>query len=200
VPFVAFFATIPAVTWLYGATSARARPIAIIYGLGLLALFGISALYHRKTWRRGGYELMRRVDHLTIFVFIAASYTPIGTFGVGGSRGEWMVRSTWLFALLGAAQTLFWHRAPRSLRVGLYLAMGWSGLVAVTPLWHRVGPIAPAMLMLGGLMYTTGAIIYARKSPDPVPRVFGYHEVFHSLVVVACGCLFVCIWRCLGQA
>ena len=199
VPLAAFIATIPFVAWLrLGITNERAGGIALVYGFGLLLLFGVSALYHFRTWSRGGYELMRKFDHLTIFVFIATSYTPIGLLGVGGERGTWLVRTSWLFTVLGALQSFLWPRAPRWLRSTTYLVMGWTGIFAVAPIAHRVGLIPAAMLVAGGVVYSLGAVIYARKRPDPVPDVFGYHEVFHSLVVVACGMLCICIRACLS--
>jgi hemolysin III len=197
-PLVAFFATLPITAWLVAHSASRVVAIALLYGAGLLALFGVSALYHRRDWSPEAYEWMRKVDHLTIFVFIAASYTPIGLFGVGGVRGVWLVRGCWTFVVLGALQIFFWPRAPRGLRSALYIAMGWTGVFAIAPLAQHLGWFPPAMLVGGGLLYTLGAVIYTRRRPDPVPNVFGYHEVFHALVVVACGMLFVCIHACLA--
>ncbi len=190
----------PIVFWLGAGAGDRAAPLAWLYGAGLLALFGVSAVYHGRDWTPRAYGWMRKVDHLTIFLFIAASYTPIGLLGVGGARGEWLVRVTWLFALAGALQIFLWPAAPRGLRAGLYVAMGWTGAVAIAPLARHLGWIPPSMLMGGGLLYTVGAVIYARRWPDPAPDAFGYHEVFHSLVVVACALLFVCIRACLAVA
>ncbi len=196
-PLVAFIATFPFAWWLVRTAAPHNAPWAVIYSIGLLALFGVSALYHRRDWSPAGYAWMRKVDHLTIFVFIAASYTPIGLLGVGGPRGLWLVRAAWIFTVLGAVQIFFWPTAPRALRSAVYIAMGWMGVVAIAPLARHLGSLPPLMLVGGGLLYTIGALIYARRRPDPVPNVFGYHEVFHALVVVACAMLFVCIHACL---
>lgn len=179
------------------AQTGRALFATAVYGAGLVMLFAISALYHRVTWSPAGRARMRKVDHSNVFVFIASSYTPIHLLGVGGSFGTALCATCWIGALLGMLQTLFWPSAPRALHVGAYVLVGWTGALAVGQLARNTGVATPAFLLLGGVLYTAGAVVYARKRPNPWPGVFGHHEVFHASVIAACACIYVVEWRCL---
>lgn len=195
---LAFFAAWPLGYWL--SSLARTREAAVyaaIYSLCLIALLGISALYHRKHWQPAQRAMMRSLDHSTIFLLIAGTYTPICMLGVGGATGRFMMAIIWGGAIAGIAQTLFWKTAPRVLHVGLYVLVGWMGVLGLWKEAARIGSTGVAMHVLGGVLYTLGAVAYARKRPDPFPRVFGYHEIFHALVLIACGCLFDVVRRCL---
>ena len=193
---VAFFAAWPLLYWLVGlAPTARAAAYAAVYGASLLLLLGTSALYHRKHWGPIGRARMKRIDHSVIFVLIAGTYTPICMLAVGGTRGAALCWTLWAGALTGIAQTLFWPSAPRWLHVGIYVVLGWAGALGLSAELAHIGVQGMALHVLGGVIYTLGALCYARKSPDPFPSVFGYHEIFHLLVILACGCLFEVVRR-----
>lgn len=177
------------------APSARAFWAGFIYVVSLLALFGVSALYHRIQWSEVARLRMKRLDHATIFVFIAGSYTPICLLALEPGLGWQMLGWVWLGAGLGVARAVFWPGAPKAVSASLYVALGWL-VVAYTPsLWQAVGNFGMGALAAGGVLYSVGAAVYAFQRPDPLPRVFGYHEVFHALVVAACVCHFAAIAR-----
>ena len=168
------------------AESARARIALTIYAVSLVALFGVSALYHRINWstvtRR---DWMRRLDHSMIFVLIAGSYTPFAMLVLRGPIAVAILLVAWAGALLGVAFNLVWRNAPTWLRAALYVALGWIAVAALPQLGASIGVGGLALLGLGGVLYTLGAVVYAMRRPDPVPTVFGYHELFHILVIVA---------------
>lgn len=163
----------------------RALAGAVTYGLGLCALFGVSGAYHR--WRGAARikRLLRRADHATIFVFIAASYTPVALLALSGSLRWVVLGSAWAGALAGVALSVGWIDAPRWLTAAAYVALGWVAAVAFPQLAGRIGVLPFALLMIGGLLYSAGAVIYAAQRPDPWPRTFGFHELFHALVIAA---------------
>jgi len=168
------------------AGSARARIAVTVYALSVAALFGTSALYHRVNWRTlGARRWMRRLDHTMIFVLIAGTYTPFGLLVLRGTLGVVILVAVWSAALAGAVFKLVWIDAPGWLGAATYVAIGWIALVALPELLDRLGVAAFAALALGGVLYSVGAVIYAHKRPDPVPTVFGYHELFHLLVILA---------------
>jgi hemolysin III len=168
------------------AGSTRARLAVAVYGLSVAALFGTSALYHRINWRTlGARRWMRRLDHTMIFVLIAGSYTPFALLVLRGTTGAVVLIAVWSAALAGAAFKLVWIDAPGWLIATTYVATGWIAVVAIPELVNGLGLAAVATLALGGVLYSAGAVIYARKRPNPMPTVFGYHELFHLLVIVA---------------
>lgn len=169
-----------------GAGSVRARLAVSVYALSVAALFGTSALYHRIDWRTiRARRWMRRLDHTMIFVLIAGSYTPFGLLVLHGPVAVVTVVAAWSAALAGAVFKLVWIDAPGWLGATIYILIGWISVIALPELVHRLG-IAPVLaLALGGILYSVGGVIYAKKRPDPVPRVFGYHELFHLLVIAA---------------
>jgi hemolysin III len=183
----AFAASLAAgVALVLEAASARARIAMLIYALSVAALFGTSALYHRISWRTvRARRRMRRLDHTMIFVLIAGSYTPFGLLVLRGTLGAAMLIAVWSAALAGAVFKLLWIDAPGSLTAISYIAVGWIVVVAMPELLTRLGVVPVGALALGGVLYSVGAVIYARKRPDPVPAVFGYHELFHLLVLIA---------------
>ncbi len=195
---LAFFAAFPLVYWLLSqAATEDGRVCGFVYGVSLIALFGVSALYHRKHWQPGPRALMKRLDHSNIFLFIAGNYTPITMVGVGGTFGRILCIVLWIGAVAGILQTVFWPSAPRWLHVGIYVVLGWTGGLGLPGEWRNLGPYVVALHVGGGILYTLGALTYARKYPNPFPRVFGYHEIFHLLVIVACGALFEVVRQCL---
>jgi hemolysin III len=168
----------------------QARVASAVYGAGLCVLFGGSALYHRWRWGPRWRPLLRRIDHSAIFVFIAASYTPPALLVLGGPL-RWVVLAlVWAGALGGVAFSVAWIGAPRELVAGCYLALGWVALIAAPQLIARLSPAPLALLAAGGVLYTAGAVVYAARRPDPWPRVFGFHEVFHAFVVAAAAAHF----------
>ena len=167
------------------------RLSAAIYGGGLCALFAASATYHRWRWSPRWRPLLRRIDHSAIFVFIAASYTPIALLVMEGTLRWVILAAVWIGALAGVALSVAWITAPRALNAAVYLALCWVAVAAMPQLVHRLDPPALALLAAGGILYSLGAVVYALKRPDPWPRVFGFHEVFHVLVVAAAAAHFV---------
>jgi hemolysin III len=165
-----------------------------IYGATLVAMFGVSALYHRFPWRSAAERLWaRRLDHSTIFVFIAGTYTPFALLCLDGVM-RWVVLAVvWAGALLGLALELAWIDSPRWLSAVAYLMVGWVGVITIPQLFSSTGVAVATLLVVGGGLYSLGAVIYATKWPDPFPRIFGYHEVFHLLVVVAAVTQFVAV-------
>ena len=173
-------------TLVLNAESARARLAMAIYALSVAALFGTSALYHRISWRTlGARRRMRRLDHTMIFVLIAGSYTPFGLLVLNGTLGAVILITAWSAALAGAIFKLVWIDAPAWLISTTYIVIGWIAVFAMPQLVDRLGVVAVVALALGGILYSVGAVIYARKRPDPRPMVFGYHELFHLLVIAA---------------
>ena len=188
----AFWAALAAaVTLAVLAPAGSPRLAAVIYGSGLCALFAGSALYHRWRWNPSLRPLLRRIDHSTIFVFIAASYTPLALLVLSGWL-RWVVLGVvWAGALAGVGLSVAWITAPRVLVACAYLVLGWVAVIAVPQLVERL-PVAPlALFAAGGVLYSVGAAIYAARRPDPWPRVFGFHELFHACVIAAAATHYV---------
>ena len=168
------------------AGTARARVALSVYAVSLVALFGVSALYHRINWRSvTGRDWMRRLDHSMIFVLIAGSYTPFAVLVLHGSLAVAILVGVWAGALLGVVFNMVWRNAPTWLRAALYVGLGWIAVAAAPQLGAGIGLVGVTLVALGGVLYTIGAVVYASKRPDPAPTVFGYHEVFHLLVIAA---------------
>ncbi|MBA3421381.1 MAG: hemolysin III family protein [Thermoleophilaceae bacterium] len=175
------------------APSRRAVAAAAIYAVALAGMFGASALYHRIDWRPRVSLWMRRLDHSMIFVMIAGTYTPIALLLLDGAFSRTVLGILWGGVVLGLILKLVWIGAPSWLAAFIYLALGWIG-VATLPQLVRVGGVAAATLLLaGGVLYTAGAVVYARGRPNPKPAVFGFHEVFHVLVIAAAVVHFVAV-------
>jgi hemolysin III len=170
---------------ILAASGGRARVAAAIYAAAVSGLLGTSALYHRVTWRPRARRWMRRLDHSMIFVLIAGTYTPVALLALKGSLASAILIVVWAGALGGAIFKLAWIDAPKWLFAVVYLALGWVSLAIFGELPAAIGWLGVAGLGVGGLLYTVGAIIYASGKPNPVPGVFGYHEVFHALVIAA---------------
>jgi hemolysin III len=166
------------------ATPGRARTAALVYGATLFALFLTSALYHRPNWPPRARLLMRRLDHAAILLLIAGTYTPFCLL-LGGKTGNALLVLVWSGAALGLLRAILWARAPRPLVAAIYVLLGWVVVPVMPSLLAVLGPQAVALLGAGGLVYTLGAVVYATRRPDPIPRVLGYHEVFHAMVIAA---------------
>jgi hemolysin III len=175
------------------APAGRATMACAVYALALCGLLGTSALYHRVTWRPSIRPWMRRLDHSMIFVLIAGTYTPFAVLVLSRPLSDVVLVGVWVGAAAGILFTLVWVRAPKWLTAAAYIALGWFSLIAVPQLVEQMGIGALALLAAGGVAYTAGAVIYARRRPDPRPDVFGYHELFHVLVVVAALAHFVVV-------
>jgi hemolysin III len=168
------------------ADGGRERIAAVVYAASVTGLFGASALYHRVTWRRPAVRRwMRRLDHAMIFVLIAGTYTPFALLAFDDGIGRVLLVAVWSGAAGGVALKLLWIDAPKWLGVAVYIGLGWLAVWTFPSLVDAVGVIPTVLVGLGGLLYTTGAVVYATRRPDPVPTVFGYHELFHLLVVIA---------------
>jgi hemolysin III len=182
----AFFASLGAGAALILAASGTQAVIAMsIYAFSLSAMLGTSALYHRVTWTPEVRQWMRRLDHTMIFVFIAGTYTPFALLVMHGSLAEVVLIVVWASAAGGVILNLIWITAPYWVTSVVYLSTGWVAIVTLPQLWEGIGPVGVGLIALGGALYTAGAIIYARRRPDPRPQVFGYHEIFHVLVIAA---------------
>ena len=164
-----------------------------VYGAGLIALFGASALYHRWPGPARFKPLLQRIDHSTIYVFIAASYTPIAVVLLHGALAWMILVVAWAGAAAGVAFTLGWIEAPRAVVASSYLALGWIAVIALPQLIQLLSPVPLILLGAGGLLYSVGAIVYATQRPDPWPRTFGFHEIFHALVIMAAAAQYVAI-------
>jgi hemolysin III len=175
------------------APDGAAKAACAVYAFALCALLGTSALYHRVTWRPAVRQWMRRLDHSMIFVLIAGTYTPFAVLVLPQPLGDVVLLGVWGGALAGIVFTLVWIRAPKWLTAAAYIALGWFSLIALPQLVERTGVGGLALLAAGGVAYTVGAVIYARRRPDPRPGVFGYHELFHVLVVVAAAAHFAAV-------
>jgi hemolysin III len=179
-----------------GATrGAEAALATSIYALTVCLLFGTSAVYHRVKWSRPSrHALLARLDHSMIFVFIAGTYTPFAVLAMPEDTGRIVLATVWLGALGGVLLKTSWITAPRWLGVPLYLGLGWVAVFVLPSLFTHGGVATFVLVIVGGLIYTFGGIVYGLKRPDPWPRVFGYHEVFHLCTVVAATCHMVAVW------
>jgi hemolysin III len=182
----AFFVSVPCGAGLIlAASGGRARLAASIYALAVSALLGTSALYHRVTWRPAARRWMRRLDHSMIFVLIAGTYTPVALLALKGTLATVVLIVLWAGALGGVVFKLVWIDAPKSVLAAVYVVLGCVTAAVFGELPAAIGWLGVAGLGLGGLLYTAGAVVYASEKPNPAPAVFGYHEVFHVLVIAA---------------
>lgn len=191
---VCFFLAIPAAVLVVAlATSSRGRVAALVYAVGLVALFGVSGSYHRGRWSDAKRRLMQKLDHGTIFVMIAGSYTPLCLLVLRGWVAWAMLALSWSMAALGFGLAFTDSRVTRVIRGTLYIVMGWVSLIAAPQLLRHLSVAELTLIAVGGVLFTVGAVFLATHWPDPFPRVFGYHEVWHVLVVAAVVCHFVAI-------
>ena len=191
---VCFFLAVPAaVTILALASTPRARLGAAIYGIGLVGLFGVSAAYHRGPWSPAWKGRMQRLDHATIFVMIAGTYTPVCLLVLEGRTAVAVLVAVWAGAAVGAALALIGSERGIRTHYALYIALGWVATAAMPQMVRNLSVPEVVLVAVGGLLYTVGAATLAFHWPDPFPRVFGYHEVWHTFVVVAVVCQFVAL-------
>jgi hemolysin III len=192
----AFFGAVGACSVLIAvAEGSRERIAAVIYSLSLAGLYGISSLYHRPHWSDRVRPWMRRLDHSAIFVLMAGTATPLCMLGMNNDVGIKLLYCFWIAALLGILKVMFWVNSPRLVTASFYLAVGWMAAPYVPEIAAALGQQKLLLVVSGGLIYTAGAIVYALKKPDPFPKIFGYHEIFHALVIVASLLHFIVIYQ-----
>jgi hemolysin III len=165
-----------------------------VYSLTVCGLFGISALYHRRVWSERGYQIMRRLDHSMIFIFIAGTYTPFCVLLLTPAKATLMLGLIWGGALGGVALKTVWPHLPRWVGAPLYLALGWVAVAIMPDILHRGGVACLVLLAAGGVIYSAGAVFYALRRPNPWPTVFGHHEFFHACTLLAAICHHVAIY------
>jgi hemolysin III len=180
-----FVSLLCGVALILAASGGKARLAATIYAVAVSGLLGTSALYHRVTWRPATRRWMRRLDHSMIFVLIAGTYTPVALVALKGSLANTILIVMWAGALGGVIFKLLWIDAPKWLFATVYTALGLVTFAVFGQLPAAIGWLGAAGLALGGLLYLIGAVVYASGRPNPWPKVFGYHEVFHALVLAA---------------
>ncbi len=186
------------ITLAAATVSGRAALGTSIYVATVLGLFGVSALYHRKTWNTvGARTWMRRLDHSMIFLFIAGTYTPLAMLAMQPTTGTVVLAIVWGGALGGVVLKLAWPNGPRWVSLPVYVALGWVAVFVLPNLLSNAGVTALVLLVIGGLLYTAGAVCYAARKPDPWPETFGYHEFFHAAVSAAALCHHIAIWLAL---
>lgn len=167
------------------------RFVTALYCLSIVALFGVSALYHRVDWGPRGRSVMQRLDHATIFVAIAATYTPVAAFALSPWAARLVLSLVWGGALIGTWVRLRFTDAPTPVVALPYLVVGWCLLPVVADAWHHLGVAGFVLLLIGGLLYTSGAVVFTFRRPDPWPDTFGFHEVFHLLTIAAAALHYV---------
>jgi hemolysin III len=189
-------------------------PLSIIAGIALVAtaptqegrissaifvttavlLFGVSALLHRGSWSDSTEDLLRRLDHANIYLIIAGTYTPFAVVALPAQEGRILLSIVWIGALAGVVFRVFWVTAPRWLSTALYVVVGWVAIFFIPELVDGAGVTAVALIVLGGVLYSLGAVVYAIKRPNPSPEYFGFHEVFHALTVGAFTAHYIAVW------
>ena len=178
---------------IVGADRGRPRLAAAVFAGSVAVCFGASALYHRVTWTPRVRLWMRRIDHAGIYLLIAGTYTPVSLLVLRGAWRPVVLTVVWAGATAAIVLKFVWVRAPKWLAAAIGLALGWVAVIALPQLIVHPHPAAVALLIVGGLAYTAGAVVYARRRPDPAPAVFGYHELFHALTIVGVACQYVAI-------
>jgi hemolysin III len=190
----AFFAALAVAPLLIvAADGTRASLAASVFAGSVVVCFGVSALYHRVTWSPRTRLWMRRLDHAGVYLLIAGTYTPVSLFALQGNWQLVVLTVVWAGAFAAIILKFVWVDAPKWLAAAVGIALGWVAVVALPQLVEHLRPVAVVLLVSGGLAYTAGAIVYARRRPDPAPAVFGYHELFHALTILAVTCQYIAI-------
>jgi hemolysin III len=189
----AFFLSLVAGAALVASASGERETLATtVFAATLATMFGVSAVYHRIAWRPSVRRWMRRLDHAAIYLLIAGTYTPFGLLVLPTTWAAWLLSTVWVGCLIAIASKFIWVDAPKWIAAAFGLALGWAGVVAIPKIGAAgAGPVV--LLAVGGVFYSAGAIVYARGRPDPVPAVFGYHELFHALVIAAAACQYAAV-------
>mgnify|MGYP002648456155 CR=1 FL=1 len=175
------------------APGARSATAAALFAISLVTLFTVSATYHRVTWSPPARAWMRRMDHASIFILIAGTYTPVALLGLPEAASRTLLLAVWSGALLGVLQSLFWIHAPKVVTAVLGVGVGWTLVPYFGEARRALGTTELTLILVGGVAYTLGAVAYALKRPNPRPAVFGYHEVFHALTLVGAALHFAAV-------
>ena len=179
---------------IVAADTSQATLAVAIYAASLSALLGTSALYHRVEWKRPDVRRwMRRLDHSMIFFLIAGTYTPFALLVLDGPLADAILAVVWVGAVVGAIVEMVWIEHPKWVAAIVYMSLGWVAVLAFPGLWEEMGVGGTLLVAAGGLLYTVGAVVYATQRPDPNPRVFGYHEIFHLFVILAAAAHFAAV-------
>ena len=175
------------------AQGALARTSAAVFAASVAAMFGLSALYHRITWSPSRRLLLRRLDHAGIYVLIAGTYTPFGLLVLSGAWRIALLAIVWSGAAVAVFLKFAWPEGPKWIAAAVGVGLGWVGVVVLPQFWDKAGVTATVLALAGGVFYTLGAVVYVRGRPDPYPATFGYHEVFHALVIAAVALQYVAV-------
>lgn len=179
---------------IVAAHTPKATLAVAVYAVSLSALLGTSALYHRVNWKRPDVRRwMRRLDHSMIFFLIAGTYTPFALLVLNGALADAILVVVWAGAIAGAVVEMIWIEHPKWVAALIYMSLGWVAAVAFPGMWDEIGLGGTLLVAAGGLLYTAGAVVYATQRPNPSPRIFGYHEVFHALVILAAAAHFAAV-------
>lgn len=170
------------------------RWASVVYLVTSLLLFAISATYHRLYWSPAWEKFWRRLDHSNIFLLIAGTYTPLCVALLPFEDARFILTLVWSVAGAGVVFSMFWPGAPRWLITLMYVGLGWVAIWYIPQLWEAGGPVSILLIAIGGILYTIGAVVYALKKPNPWPKWFGFHEVFHSFTVLAWACQCVAVY------
>jgi len=181
------------------APTTAGRISSAVFAITAVLLFGVSALLHRGTWTPRVEALLRRVDHANIYLIIAGTYTPFAVLALPPERGKLLLAIVWTGALVGVALRIFWIGTPRWLSTTLYVVVGWIIVFFIPALIEGAGAGVVVLVTVGGVLYTIGAIVYATKWPNPSPRRYGFHEVFHSLTIAAFAAHYIAVWIVVHQ-
>lgn len=182
----AFFMGVGACLMLVSqASTLRSFIAALIYSLSVCILYGVSALYHRNDWKPRMRFWMKRFDHSAIFILISGTVTPVALLALPENTGRNLLLTTWGTSIIGIFQAFFWSQAPKWVRSLIYLCAGWIIIIFLPDFKTGLDEKNIALLVSGGIVYSVGAIVYAFKRPNPFPRIFGYHEIFHIFVIIA---------------
>lgn len=176
------------------APTTAARISSAVFAATTVVLFGVSALLHRGHWSPRTESALRRLDHANIYLIIAGTYTPVAVLALPTSQGTLMLTIVWIGAIAGVFFRLFWLEAPRWLSTTLYVVIGWIAVFFIPGLIDGAGAVAVTLIVVGGLLYSVGAVIYGLKKPDLEPGTFGFHELFHALTVLAFICHYTAVW------
>jgi hemolysin III len=191
---LAFFVAIPVgIALTLSAHGALARTASIAFAASVISMFGVGTLFHRLSWTPRAARRIGHLDHAMIYALIAGTYAPIGLLVIHPGWRAPILTAAWGGTLLATAAKLAWRGAPTWVAPAVCIALGWIAILVLPQIVDRIGVAGTLLLVGGGLVYTTGAVVYARQRPDPIPHVFGYHELFHALVIVAVGCQYAAV-------